>query len=437
MNVLQRQSLLLAMPDRVNGKKLWETQGSLDFVAAWYAKAAAFMKGKSQIAAAFVSTNSIVQGEQVAPLWHPLMTHYHLCITFAWKTFRWFNKADEMAHVHCVIVGFRLGMHKDIGRLQLFEEDKAPIEVSHINAYLMNAESLFVWNRGTPLCDVPLMGIGNKPIDDGNYLFTEQEKNLFIAKEPASEPYFHPWYGADEFINRRPRYCLWLSDCTATELNAMPQCKKRVQAVMDYRSKSRSPQTRELALTPRRFHVENMPKGNYIIVPSTSSERRRYVPMGFMEPSAMSSNGVLLIPDASLYHFGVLESRIHMAWMRVVCGRLEMRYRYSAGIVYNNFPWPDATEEQKAAIERTANGILEARALEPEASLAVLYDPASMPSPLVQAHRDNDRVVADAFQIDLQLTDEEIALELMRRYERIVTHKSRKNKSRKHQQIKR
>jgi hypothetical protein len=414
------------MPDRVNGKKLWEAQGSLDFVAAWYAKAAAFMKGKSQMAAAFVSTNSIVQGEQVAPLWHPLMTHYHLRITFAWKTFRWFNKADEMAHVHCVIVGFCLGSRKGSGHSQLFEEDRPPIEASHINAYLMNAENRFVWNRGTPLCDVPSMGIGNKPIDDGNYLFTEQEKNQFIAKEPASESYFRPWYGADEFINRRPRYCLWLGNCTATELNAMPQCKKRVQAVMEYRSKSRSPQTRELALTPRRFHVENMPQGNYIIVPSTSSERRRYVPMGFMEPLVMSSNGVLLIPDASLYHFGVLESRIHMAWMRIVCGRLEMRYRYSAGIVYNNFPWPDVTEEQKTAIEQAANSILEARALEPEATLAALYDPVSMPVPLMKAHQENDRIVADAFQIDLHLTDEEIALELMQRSERIAAKKDKK-----------
>ncbi len=415
MSQQQRADLKAAMPDSIGGKRVWAGQGELDFVAAWYAKAAAYMHGKQKVSAAFVSTSSIVQGEQVALLWQPLMTHYKLHIAFAWRTFRWFNKADEMAHVHCIVVAFYLGNRRKHIQPLLLEEGKPPVHASNINAYLLDAGDFFISSRSTPLCNVPEIGIGNKPIDDGNYLFTEAEMRAFVAKEPASEPFFRRWYGASEFISGKPRYCLWLGDCPAAVLNTMPRCKQRVQAVIAYRRRSRSAQTRELANMPRRFHVENMPKCNYIIVPCTSSENRRYIPMGFMTPDVMASNGVLIVPDATLYHFGVLESHLHMAWMRVVGGRLKSDYRYSARIVYNNFPWPEATEEQRQSISHTAQAILDARAAEADASLADLYDPATMPQALALAHRANDRAVAALFGIGEHLTDEEIACELMRR----------------------
>lgn len=428
MTEAQRESMLAAMPDKISGKRVWDKQGSLDFVGAWYAKTAAYMEGKKNVAAAFVSTNSIVQGEQVAPLWQPLMTHYHAHILFAWKTFSWFNKADDMAHVHCVIIGFYQSKRKRSLPHRIFEEGKETVIADNINGYLMNADNYFIANRGLPLCNVPQMGIGNKPIDDGNYLFTEAEMEDFIAKEPAAEQYFHPWYGAEEFINRKPRYCLWLGDCTPAEISAMPLCKKRVQAVVKFREQSTSQPTRELAQMPRRFHVENMPKSTYMLVPRVSSENRDYVPMGFLEPTDMSSDAIQILPNVQKWHFGVLQSRLHMAWMRTVCGRLESRYRYSAGIVYNNFPWAELTDEQKAAIAQTAQAILEARALYPDSSLADLYDKASMPVELLRAHQQNDRAVAAAFGIPAEWTDEQIALELMRRSVRLAQPKHKRKR---------
>ena len=424
----QKKSMLAAMPDKIGNRKVWEKQGSLDFVCAWYAKAAEYMKGKKNIAAAFVSTNSIVQGEQIAPLWKPLMTHYKTHILFAWKTFRWFNKADEMAHVHCVIIGFYQSPRKRNVPHRLFDEDHEPQLAKNINAYLMDAENLFIENRGKPLCEVPEMGIGNKPIDDGNYLFTKEEMQMFVSKEPEAEQYFRPWYGADEFINRHPRFCLWLGDCTPAQINLLPLCKKRVQAVIDFRKKSKSEQTRELAKTPRRFHVENMPNSTYLLVPRVSSENRSYVPMGFLEPDNLSSDAIQIVPNIASYHFGVLESRLHMAWMRIVCGRLKSDYRYSAGIVYNNFPWPSLTEEQKEEIGKTAENILKVRTDFPDSSLADLYDPISMPAELLKAHANNDKAVAKAFGIDLRMSDEAIALELMRRSVKLATMMPKKKK---------
>lgn len=424
----QKKSMLAAMPDKIGNQKVWEKQGSLDFVCAWYAKAAEYMKGKKNITAAFVSTNSIVQGEQVAPLWKPLMAHYKTHILFAWKTFRWFNKADEMAHVHCVIIGFYQSSRKRNVPHWLFDDDNEPQLAKNINAYLMDAENLFIENRGKPLCEVPEMGIGNKPIDDGNYLFTKEEMQMFVSKEPEAGQYFRPWYGADEFINRHPRFCLWLGDCTPAQINHLPLCKKRVQAVIDFRKKSKSEQTRELAKTPRRFHVENMPNSTYLLVPRVSSENRSYVPMGFLGPDNLSSDAIQIVPNIASYHFGVLESRLHMAWMRIVCGRLKSDYRYSAGIVYNNFPWPSLTEEQKEEIGKTAENILKVRADFPDSSLADLYDPISMPAELLKAHADNDKAVAKAFGIDLRMSDEAIALELMRRSVKLASIVPKKKK---------
>ena len=370
----------------------WKNAGNLDYVACWYKKAADLMKGTT-IRTALVSTNSVSQGEQVANLWKPLFEE-GVHIDFAHRTFRWDSEATLKAHVHCVIIGFSIA--PSTKAKTLFYGDREQV-VKNINAYLVEADNVFVESRNKPLCSVPEIGIGNKPIDGGNYLFTEDEKNEFIAKEPLSEKWFKPWIGSQEFINRYYRYCLWLGDCPPNELRKMPECMKRVQAVMNLRMESKRVSTKKLADTPTRFQTENMPDGTSILIPETSSENRRYIPMGFVSPDILCSNAVRLIPNADLYHFGVLTSNVHMAWTRTVCGRLKSDYRYSKDIVYNNFPWPDPTPEQKAKIEQTAQAILDARALYPDCSLADLYDELTMPPELRRAHQANDKAVMQAY----------------------------------------
>ena len=379
----------------------WKNVGNIDYVGAWYKRAADYMRG-TQVEAALVSTNSISQGEQVANLWQPLFAD-GLRINFAHRTFRWDSEANLKAHVHVVVVGFA---YKEREQKWIFENGQT-YEAKHINAYLLDAPDTFIYSRSKPLCDVPQIGIGNKPIDGGNYLFEKEEMEEFIRREPKSAAYFHPWYGSVEFIHQKPRYCLWLGDCSPKEIKDMPLCYKRVENVKELRLKSPSAGTRKLADTPTRFHVENMPDGDSIIVPSVSSEKRRYVPMGFIPKGTFASNLVLLIPSATLYHFGILESNVHMAWMRAVCGRLEMRYRYSKDIVYNNFPWPEATAEQRERIAQTAQGILDARAKYPDSSLADLYDPVTMPPELLRAHRENDRAVMQAYGFGTKMTESE------------------------------
>ena len=396
----------------------WKNAGNLDYVCCWYKKSADYMQN-SNIRAALVSTNSISQGESVANLWKPLFES-GVHIDFAHRTFRWDSEASIKAHVHCVIIGFSTSPNsKD---KVIYTSDRAHI-VKNINGYLIDADNIFVESRSKPLCDVPSIGIGNKPIDGGRYLFTKDEMIDFVKKEPTSEKWFKPWYGSQEFINRKPRYCLWLGDCPPNELRKMPECMKRVQEVRDFRLASKSAGTRKLADRPTRFHVENMPDSTYIIVPEVSSEKRRYIPMGFLTPDILSSNLVKIIPNATLYHFGVLTSNVHMAWMRTVAGRLKSDYRYSKDIVYNNFPWPAPTPEQKTKIERTAQGILDARALYPDSSLADLYDELTMPPELRRAHQYNDRAVMNAYGFDIKTTTESSCVaELMRRY-RALTEK--------------
>ena len=386
MSQEQKYDLLHVFGDK------WKNAGNLDYVACWYKKATDLMKGTT-IRTALVSTNSVSQGEQVANLWKPLFEE-GVHIDFAHRTFRWDSEATLKAHVHCVIIGFSIA--PSTKAKALFYGDREQV-VSSINAYLVEADNVFVESRNKPLCSVPEIGIGNKPIDGGNYLFTEDEKNEFIAKEPLSEKWFKPWIGSQEFINRYYRYCLWLGDCPPNELRKMPECMKRVQAVKEYRMSSPSAGTRKLADKPTRFHVENMPKDNYIIIPRVSSERRRYIPMGFITPDILTSDSAHIIPCATIYHFGILTSNVHMAWTRTVCGRLKSDYRYSKDIVYNNFPWPDPTPEQKAKIEQTAQAILDARALYPDCSLADLYDELTMPPELRRAHQANDKAVMQAY----------------------------------------
>ncbi len=415
------------------GKK-WKNLGNLDYVCGWYMKAAQMMKkalsvapesnSGSHIRAALVSTNSITQGEQVANLWKPLFEQYNTRFDFAYRTFRWDSEADIKAHVHCVIIGFSASsiLPNNIRRIKkIYLSDNQSIEASNINPYLMDGDNVWIESRNKPLCNVPEIGIGNKPIDGGFYLFTEPEMQDFVSKEPKSATYFRPWYGAEEFINNKKRFCLWLGDCTPAELRAMPLCYERVMNVREYRLKSPSAGTVKLADKPTHFHVENMPKGNYLLIPRVSSERRRYIPMGYMSPIMLSSDSVHLIPNASLYHFGVLTSNVHMAWMRVVCGRLEMRYRYSKDIVYNNFPWPTPTDEQRARIEQTAQAILDARAKYPDCALADLYDDVTMPPELRKAHQDNDRAVMQAYgMIPGKTTESGCVAELFKMYQALT-----------------
>jgi len=391
MNDEQRKDVALVFDGIKNA-------GLLDFVAAWYVNAVRFMKGEN-IRCAFVSTNSITQGEQVGVLWRWMLDE-GMKIFFAHRTFQWNNEARGKAAVHCVIIGFA---ETDISPKRIFEYENIKgkphqIKAQNINPYLVDAPNLVLTNRSTPICSVPQIGIGNKPIDDGNYLFTEEEKNSFLEKEPQAAPYFRRWLGADEFLNGYHRYCLWLGDCSPSELKKMPEALKRVEAVKKFRLASKSTPTRKLAETPTRFHVENMPKMSFLLVPEVSSERRYYIPIGFEIPKTLCSNLVKIAPDAKLYHFGIISSLMHNAWMRTVCGRLESRYRYSAGIVYNNFPWPEnPTEKQKQAVETAAQGVLDARAQFPGSSLADLYDPLTMPPTLLKAHQTLDRAVDAAY----------------------------------------
>ena len=393
--------------------------GNLDYVSCWYKKTSDAMKNTT-IKAALVSTNSITQGEQVAIMWKPLM-EMGVKIDFAYRTFRWDSESNAKAHVHCVIVGFSCHRDSEVPRnstgKRIFNPDGTVVLAQNINGYLLDNPDIFIESRSKPLCAVPEIGIGNKPIDGGNYLFTEDEMKAFVRKEPLSEKYFKKWLGADEFINGYYRYCLWLGDCSPAELLKMPECLKRVQAVRELRLASKSEGTRKLAEKPTRFHVENMPKGNYIVVPKVSSEKRTYIPVGFLSSQIFASDLVFLIPDATLYHFGVLTSSVHMAWMRAVCGRLESRYRYSKDIVYNNFPWPQLTEGQRARVAQTAQAILDARAQYPDCSPAQLYGDNSFLFPdLVKAHQANDKAVLELYGLSVKATETEIVGRLMEMY---------------------
>ena len=410
MNKEQKDDLL-----SVFGKD-WKNVGNLDYVSGWYKKAADMMKN-TPIRAALVSTNSVTQGENVPALFQPLFAD-GMHFDFAYRTFRWDSEMAEKAHVHCVIIGFSMTPNDVSPRIYVGKEEY--IEVKHINAYLMDADDVFVESRTKPLCGVPAMGSGNLPIDDGNYLFEEVERDAFIKLEPEAAKYFRPWYGAREFIHNKPRYCLWLGDCSPAELRRMPHAYKRVEAVRQYRLASKRPATRKLADMPTQFHFKNMPDTNYLLVPSVSSERREYVPIGFMSPAAISSNLVLIVPSAGLYHFGILTSSVHNAWMRAVCGRLEMRYRYSKDIVYNNFPWPTVTDADRAKIEATAQAILDARAAYPDSSLADLYDATAMPPDLRRAHSRNDAAVLRLYGLPADAPEPTIVAHLMNLYKELT-----------------
>ncbi len=395
-----------------------DNAGLLDFVAAWYVKATRYMQSAlpaagiepAPVRCAFVSTNSISQGEQVGVLWSWLLgqgVHIH----FAHRTFAWSNEARGKAAVHCVIIGF--GLEDRPGKLIYEYEDikgePLAVPAANINPYLVDAPDLVLPRRSKPIGSVPEMKTGNKPIDDGNYLFTTAERDAFIAREPASAKWFRRWLGGEEFINAIDRWCLWLGDCSPAELRAMPEAMKRVQAVKAFRAASRSAPTRAIAQTPTRFHTEFIPVQPFVALPQVSSERRETIPMAFLTPDVMCGDKLRVIENATLFHFGVLLSRMHMAWVRQTCGRLKSDYQYSALIVYNNFPWPfslpeaaaesAAVQSAQAAIESAAQGVLDARAEFPGSSLADLYDPLTMPPALLRAHQKLDAAVDKAYQL--------------------------------------
>ena len=394
--------------------------GSLDYVASWYKKSADFIKG-TNIEVAFVSTNSITQGEQTAILWKPLFEN-NICINFAYRTFKWNSEASDKAAVHCVIVGFgnRPGRKKKI----LIQNEVIKREVININGYLLDAPDVFVSNRSKPLCNVPKLASGNKPVDGDNLKIEKEDYEDFIKMEPKSIKYIKKLVGGYEFINNVDRYVLWLVNATPDEIKSMPLVMDRVQKVRQARLEMIDEGAQKLADTPTTFRDTLNPE-QYIVIPIVSSENRRYVPMGFLDGNTIPTNQVQIIPDASLYHFGVLESNVHMAWMRAVCGRLKSDYRYTAKIVYNNFPWCNPTTEQKAKIEQTAQMILDARALYPDSSLADLYNEVLMPPELRKAHLLNDKAVMDAYgftkDTEAYRSESACVAELMKMYQEKVS----------------
>lgn len=397
--------------------------GKLDYVCGWYVKAADYMQG-TQIHAAFVSTNSISQGESVGILWKPLFTEKHLTIEFAYRTFVWTSEAKDKAAVHCVIVGFTCGTARNT--CYLYESDRRRT-VEHINGYLVDAPNVFIQSRGKPLtAGLPIMSKGSQPTDGGNLIFSVEERDDLIKKYPQTEELLRRYISADDYINNKIRYCLWLVNISPSKYRNIHPIMERLERVVKCRRQSPTSSVQRNAETPMLFTQIRQPQSQYLAMPEVSSSKRKYIPFGYINPDVIGSNMLYLIPNATLYIFGVMISNVHMAWARTVGGRLKSDYRYTPAI-YNNFPWPTPTDEQKAKIEQTSQAILDARDLYPDASLADLYDPATMPPELVKAHQENDKAVMRAYGFDIKTTTESSCVaELMRRYQELTENASKK-----------
>ena len=402
--------------------------GEIDYVCCWYKKACDLIKG-SRTKVAFVSTNSICQGQSVITFWKWLMGNYDIEIDFAYRSFVWNSESSEKAKVHCVIIGFsNKGVSGSVGlkltHCKIIYESNRPQIVSHINPYIIDAEDTFIDVRSTPICDVPAMNFGNMPRDGGGFILTEDEKVQVEKSDKLAAKYIHLYLGAEEFINNKKRYCIWLQNANPKDIKDSSFLYERVNAVKKFRLASKASSTRKMAETATLFAQITQPVGlDYIIIPSVSSEKRRYVPIGFMDGNVISSNANQIIPSAQLYHFGILISNVHMAWMRAVAGRLKSDYRYSKDIVYNNFPWPEVSGEQKKKIEETAQMILDARVKFHDSSLADLYDEATMPDILRKAHRENDKAVMKAYGFKTShadFTEEDCVAELMKLYKHLT-----------------
>lgn len=386
----------------------------LDYVACWYKKSADLITG-TNIKTALVSTNSITQGEQVGILWDYLFSK-GVSIEFAYKTFRWDSEASIKAHVHCVIIGF--SKIKNIKQKIIYEDSRYTIS-DNINGYLIDAPNISVKSLSSPLANVPKMIAPNKPCDYNNLKIEPDEYKEFLKKCPKSKKWIKKMVGAQEFIKNKDRYCLWLVDCSPAELKSMPMVMDRVEKCRRARIEANTVESLKLSETPSLFREQINPD-NYLLIPCVSSEKRRYIPIGFLHNDTIPVMGTLIIPNATLYHFGILTSNVHMAWVKTVCGRLKSDYRYSKDIVYNNFPWCNPTPEQKSKIEQTAQGILDARAKYPDCSLADLYDETTMPPELRKAHQANDFAVMAAYGFNRKITESECVAELMKMYQKLT-----------------
>ena len=389
---------------------------SLDYVSGWYYKAAEMMLGNPAIKAAFVSTNSITQGEQVYPIWNTLRSRFGIHIDFAWRTFVWNSETAGKAHVHCVIVGFSIGNGEGL----IFDGGRSDGASSGrrdaVNPYLVYAPWVIPASRKRPLCDVPALAYGNKPADNGQFVLTTEEKDELLAKEPEASRFIRPYIGAKEYLNGKQRWCIWLLGVDPREYSGMPLISRRVENVRAFRQASSAKDTRKRAEAPWEFFRTPVHDVAYLAIPRTSSERRKYLPIGFFGTGTVPSDATSVIPDATAYHFGVLESQFHSAWMRTIAGRLKSDYRYSGDVVYNNFIWPDPTPEQRAVIESCAQGVLNAREAHPGATLADLYDPDKMPTDLLAAHKELDAAVEAAYDVDYNGDEEKIVAHLFKLY---------------------
>lgn len=391
---------------------------SLDYVCAWYFKAAEYIYN-TKIEVAFVSTNSITQGEQVAPLWGNLISKYEINIKFAYRTFIWDSEANIKAHVHCVIIGFCYG--NDSREKRIYEGEKYKV-VENVSPYLIDAPDVIVDSHTKPICDVPICALGNTAKDKGYLLLTEEEKDFFVTKYHNAKKLIRHYVGGRDFLhNDEKRYCFWLRDVKPSEFSNITELRPRLEKVREFREQSTSKDTRIKAATPYLFFRTPHIESDYIIIPRTTSERRRYIPAGFMSKDSIGSDALMTIYDAQLYHFAIIVSNVHMAWMRTVAGRLKSDYRYSGVIVYNSFPWPEITTDQKEILNKTAQGILNARALYPESSLAELYDPLFMPTELQKAHQANDRAVMQAYGFNIkEMSEADCVAELMKMYQELT-----------------
>lgn len=415
-------------------KEFDNTDGSgvLDYVTGWYIKAAKYIQN-TKIKVAFVSTNSIVQGEQTSILWEPMVNKYSVKIHFAHRTFKWSNEAKGNAAVYCVIVGFA---NYDIANKSIFDYEDIKgeaheLKVKNINPYLIDAKDILISKRSTPLCNVPKMSFGNMPLDGGNLILSDEEKNNFIIKEPKAEKYILPLISAYEFLNGKKRWCLWLVDVEPNELKQMPSVLKRAELVKQFRLDSVAPSTQKFATTPTLFRDRNRPE-TFIVVPRVSSENRPYIPFGFYDKNSIVSDTCMSIPNGNQYHFGVLMSKMHMAWVKSVCGRLESRYRYSKDIVYNNYPWPEnPNEKQVQAIVKATQKVLDARLEFPNSSLADLYDSLTMPPVLIKAHNELDKAVDLAYRPQAFTSESNRMVFLFELYEKYTADLFTKEKTKK------
>lgn len=415
--------------------KPFANAGKVDYVAGWYFKAADLI-ANTNIKVCFVSTDSITQGEQVAAVWKPIYDRFNIDLLFAYRTFRWDSEANLKAQVHCVIIGFKSNCSHNIAKEKRFIYDTGDVvyEADNINAYLLAAPNIFVEARKQPICKVHNVIYGSKPADGGNLFFTKEELEKALEKEPNISKYVKRFLGAKEFLHNEHRYCLWLVNVSPAEIRSSRIILDRVKNVRDFRSQSKKQVTRQSADYPAVFQEIRQSVNDYVLIPEHTSGSRKYIPMGFESKDVICGNANLMLPNADLYDFGVLASSVHMAWTKTVCGYLGTSYRYSATIVYNNFPWPEPTDEQKAKIEQTAKAILDARALYPDSSLADLYDDSVMPVELHHAHQQNDKAVMQAYGFDHKnMTESECVAELMRMYEKLAKQHDTDKKTKKKQ----